>query len=61
MKLMLIHSSKSPWFPCGLDGRRNRVMIFPNDQFIIVYTCKLHINHEYSLVIYCSSKMLYFG
>jgi hypothetical protein len=26
-------------------------MIFLNGQFIIVYTCKPHINHKYSLVI----------
>jgi hypothetical protein len=26
-----------------------RVKIFLNGQFIIVYTCKPHINHKYSL------------
>ena len=30
---------------------KNRVTIFLNGQFIIVYTCKPHINHKYSLVI----------
>ena len=39
--------------------------IFLNGQFIIVYVCKPHINHKYSLVIITprifSSKMLYFG
>jgi hypothetical protein len=33
------------------DGRKDRVTIFFNGQFIIVYTCKPHINHEYSLVL----------
>jgi hypothetical protein len=30
--------------------RKNKVMIFLNGQFIIVYTCEPHINHKYSLV-----------
>jgi hypothetical protein len=51
-----------PWFPYG---RKNRVTIFLNGQFITVYTCEPHIYHEYSLVIITprifSSKMLYFG
>ena len=42
-----------------------RVTISLNGQFIIVYTCKPHINHKYSLVIITphifSSKMLHFG
>jgi hypothetical protein len=46
-------------------GRKNRVTIFLNGQFIIVYTCKPYINHKYSLVIITprifSSTMLYFG
>jgi hypothetical protein len=45
-------------------GRKNRVTIFFNGQFIIVYTCQPHINHKYSLVLtprIFSSKMLYFG
>ena len=50
------------WFPYG---RKNKVRIFLNGQFIIVYTCKPQINHKYSLVIITprifSSKMLYFG
>jgi hypothetical protein len=50
------------WFSYG---RKNTVTIFLNGQFIIVYTCKPHINHKYSLVIInpriFSSKMLYFG
>jgi hypothetical protein len=45
------------------NGRKNRVTIFLNGQFLIVYTCKPHINHKYSLVIITprifSSKMLY--
>ena len=53
------------WFPaCGRNGCRNWVAIFLNGQFIIVYTCKLHMNHKYSLVIITpriSSTMLYFG
>jgi hypothetical protein len=28
------------WFPYGHNGRKNRVTIFLNGQFIIVYTCK---------------------
>ena len=34
-----------------------------NGQFVIVYTCKSHINHKYSLVIIsiASSKMLVFS
>ena len=52
-------------FPYGRNGRENRVTIFLNDRIIIVYTCKPHINHKYSLVIITpsifSSKMLYFG
>ena len=39
------------WFPYGRNGRKIRVTIFLNDQFIIVYTCKPHINHKYSLVL----------
>jgi hypothetical protein len=40
------------WFPaCDRNGCRNWVAIFLNGQFIIVYTCKPHINHKYSLVI----------
>ena len=31
------------WFP---HGRKNRVTIFLNGQFIIVYTYKSHINHK---------------
>jgi hypothetical protein len=55
-------SFSTAWFPYV---RKNRVTIFLNGQFIIVYTCKPHINHKYSLVIitpriFCS-KMLYFG
>jgi hypothetical protein len=50
------------WFPYG---RKNKVTIFLNGQFIIVYTCKPHINYKYSLVIITprifSSKMLYSG
>jgi hypothetical protein len=50
------------WFPYG---HKNRVTIFLIGQFIIVYTCKPHINHKYSLVTITprifSSKMLYFG
>jgi hypothetical protein len=50
------------WFPYG---RKNRVTIFLNGQFIMVYGCKPHINHKYSLIIITprmfSSKMLYFG
>ena len=46
-------------------GRKNRVAIFLNGQFRIVYTCKPHINHKCSLVRITprifSSKMLYFG
>jgi hypothetical protein len=53
------------WFPYGRNGRKNRVTILLNDQFKIVYTCKPHINHKYSLVIITprifSSKMLHFG
>jgi hypothetical protein len=33
------------------NGRKNRVTIFLHGQFIIVYTCKPHMNHMYSLVI----------
>jgi hypothetical protein len=33
------------------NGRKNRVTIFLNGQLIIVYTCKPHINHKYSMVI----------
>jgi hypothetical protein len=44
-------------------GRKNRVTIFLNGQFIIVYTCKPHVNQKYSLVRITSwifsSKMLY--
>jgi hypothetical protein len=53
------------WFPYDRNGRKNRVTIFLNGQFIIVYTWKPHINHKYSLVIITprifSSKILYFG
>ena len=46
------------------NGRKNRVRIFLNSQIIIVYTCKPHINHQYSLVIItlpiAISKLLYF-
>ena len=38
------------WFPYGYNARKNRVTIILNSQFIIVYTCKPHINHKYSLV-----------
>jgi hypothetical protein len=41
-------SEGKAWFP---HGRKNRVTIFLNGQFIIVYTCKPHINHKYSLVL----------
>jgi hypothetical protein len=55
------HPTKA-WFP---NGRKNRVTIFLNGQFIIVYTCKPHINRKYSLVLITprifSSKMVYFG
>ena len=30
------------WFLYGRNGRKNRVTIFLNGQFIIVYTCKPH-------------------
>ena len=50
------------WFPYGHNGHKNRVTIFSKVS-IIVYTCKPHINHRYSLVIITlhifSSKMLY--
>ena len=40
-------------------------MIFFNGQFIVVYTCKPHMNHKYSLVLITprifNSKMLFFG
>jgi hypothetical protein len=47
----------------GRNSRKNRATIFLNGQFIIVYTCKPHINHKYSLVLITplSFKMLYFG
>ena len=38
------------WFPYGYNARKNRVTIFLNSQFIIVYTFKPHINRTYSLV-----------
>jgi hypothetical protein len=38
------------WFPYGHNARKNRVTIYLNSQFIIVYTCKPHMNHKYSLV-----------
>jgi hypothetical protein len=52
------------WFPYDRNGRKNRVTIFLNGQFIIVCTCKPHTNHKlYSLVIITprifSSEMLY--
>jgi hypothetical protein len=57
--------NKRTWFPYFRNGRKNRVTIFLNGQFIIVYTCKPHINHKYSLVQitprFFISKMLYFG
>jgi hypothetical protein len=31
------------WFPYGRNGRKNRVTIFLNGQFIIVYTSELYI------------------
>ena len=34
------------WFPYGRNGRKNTVMMFLSGQFIIVYTCKPHINHK---------------
>jgi hypothetical protein len=47
------------------NGRKNRITIFLNGQFIIVYSCKPPINHKYSLVIIAprifSSQMLYVG
>ena len=56
---------KPAWFPYGRNGHKNRVTVFLNSQFIIVYICKPHINHTHSLVIITlriiSSKMLYFG
>ena len=33
---------RKAWFPYGRNGRKNRVTIFLNGQFIIVYTCKPH-------------------
>jgi hypothetical protein len=50
----------------GLDqATKSKSCQFLNGQFIIVYTCKPHMNHKYSLVILItprifSSKMLYF-
>jgi hypothetical protein len=52
-------------FPYGRNGCKNRVTVFRNGQFTIVYTCKPHIKHKHSLVIitpdFFSSKILYFG
>jgi hypothetical protein len=41
------------------SGRKNRVTIFLKGQFIIVYTCKPHMNDKYSILWLCtfSSKM----
>jgi hypothetical protein len=59
------HRNLKAWFPYGRNGHKKRVTIFLNGQFIIVYTCKPHINHKYSLVIITprifNSKMLYFS
>ena len=53
------------WFPYMVVTVVKRVTISLNGQFIIVYTCKPHINHKYSLVLITprifSSQMLYFG
>jgi hypothetical protein len=43
-------TTRSAWFPYGRNGRKNRVTIFLNGQFIIVYTCKPHINHDFLCV-----------
>ena len=48
------------WFPYGHNGRKNRVTIFLNGQFIIVYTCKPDINNKYSLVIIMHSAYFQF-
>ena len=43
------------WFPYG---RKNRVTIFRNGQFIIIYTCKPHIYHKYSSVVITYFQLL---
>ena len=46
---MTAKESLKAWFQYGRNGRKNRVTIFLNGQFIIVYSCKPHINHNYIL------------
>jgi hypothetical protein len=53
------------WFPYSHNGRKDRVTIFLNGQILIVFTCKAHINHTYSLFIITlpiiSVKLLHFS
>jgi hypothetical protein len=51
-----LHVSKA-WFPYC---RKNRVTIFLNGQFIVVYTCKPHIYNNYYLYSYNHSAYFQF-
>ena len=37
---------RKAWFPYGRNGRKNRVTIFLNGQFIIVYSVYLWITYK---------------